>query len=127
MKPTRVEVCLGATGLCALFGVTNIAPKEFIWFKASVVEQRTETGWQPFVPNGAWSGVEGSVWQPGYGCLYAVGWPPGLSTNATWRLRVAYGREPSLLGTLINQKLGWEIFKRGRQESTVISSEVKPE
>lgn len=126
MTPTRVEVCQGATGLCAIFRVVNTASNKFIWFKAASVEQKTETGWQPFVPNsGSWSGVEGSVWQPGYGCLYAVAWPPGLSTNASWRFRVPYGREPSALATIINQKLGREIFKSGRQESTVTSSEVK--
>ena len=125
MTPTRVEVCQGATGLCAMFWVTNIAAKQFIWFATASVEQKTETGWQPFVPSGgSWSGVEGSLWQPGYGCLYAVGWPPGLATNATWRLQVRYGREPPTLGIIINEKSGREIFKSGRQESMVPSSVV---
>jgi hypothetical protein len=75
------------------------------------------------------SGVEGSLWMPGYSCLMAVGWPPGLSTNAFWRLRVGYGRDPSDLETLINQRvaqplLGRELFRSSKEENSVSSSEV---
>jgi hypothetical protein len=125
MTPTRVEVTEGATGLCALFRVTNIATKEHIWFRTALVEQKTEAGWKPFVPSGAsWCGVGGSQWSPGYSCLIAVGWPPGLATNATWRLQLRYGRDPSTLGTIVNQKTGWELFPSGKEESTIPSSEV---
>jgi hypothetical protein len=126
MTPTRLEVCQGATGLCAKFWVTNIATKQFIWFKTVSIEQKTDAGWQSFVPSGGpWSGVEGSLWQPGYGCLYAVGWPPGLATNATWRLQVLYGRDPSEFGIVVNQKIGRDIFPSGKGELTIPSSEVK--
>lgn len=125
MTPTRVEVTQGSTGLCALFWVTNIAAKEFIWFKTASVEQKTEAGWKPFVPSGgSWSGVEGSLWGPRYGCLIAVGWPPGLATNSTWRLQVRYGRDSSTVGIIVNQKTGQEIFTSGKEESTIPSSEV---
>jgi hypothetical protein len=125
MTPTRIELCQGATGLCAMFRVANITSNQFIWFKTASVEQKTETGWRPFVPSkGSWSGIEGLLWRPGYACLVAVGWPPGLSTNASWRLQVSYGRDPSTFGILVNQKLERDIFKSGREESTVSSSEV---
>ena len=115
-RPTRIEVCQGATGLCAVFYVRNVTSNRFLWFKTVAVEQKMQTGWQSFLPSGAsWSGVEGSVWSPGYGCLYAVGWPPGLPTNATWRLQVRGGREISGWRRLVNQKIGREIFHGGGQ------------
>src|SRR5688500_850066 len=81
MLPFRVETCEGATGLCALFWVTNTSPN-IINFKTDSVEIKTGNGWEPFLPTGAlWRGVEGSLWFPNYGCFYAVGWPPGLPTN----------------------------------------------
>jgi hypothetical protein len=125
MTPTRVEVTQGATGFCALFWVTNITAKQFVWFKTASIEQRTEAGWEPLVPSGgSWSGVEGSLWSPRYGCLIAVGWPPGLATNATWRLQVRYGRDPSTFGLIVNQKTGREFFKSGKEEATIPSDEV---
>ena len=126
MRPTRIEVCQGATGLCAMFWVSNSCATESIWFETDSVEQKTETGWQHVVPSGlSWSGVEGSVWFPGYGCLYAVGWPPGLPTNATWRLQVCSGREPSGLRQLVNEKIGRRIFRSGGGNAIVLSTEVR--
>jgi len=125
MTPTRIEVCQGATGLCAMFSVRDVSSNRWIWFKTASIEQKTPTGWQTFSPNGtSWSGVNGGYWSPGYGCLFAVGWPPGLPTNAKWRLRVSYGREPSRLGMVLNQKLGREIFHSGREEAVISSEEV---
>lgn len=125
MKPTRIEVCQGATGLCAMFSVRDVSSNRWIWFKTTSIEQKTPTGWRTFLPNGTpWSGVEGGLWSPGYGCLYAVGWPPGLPTNATWRLRVSYGREPSTLRRRVNRMIGLAIFRSGREESVIASEEV---
>jgi hypothetical protein len=125
MIPFRVEVCEGATGLCALFWVTNTSPN-VISFKSDSAEIKTDKGWQPFLPAGSpWRGVEGSLWQQNYGCFYAVGWPPGLLTNAVWRLQVRHARDPSLLGILINQKLGRTIFRPGKEFSTP-TAEVVP-
>ena len=125
MTPTRIEVCQGATGLSAIFSVRDVSSNHWIWFKTSSIEQKTPTGWQTFSPNGTpWSGVEGGYWSPGYGCLYAVGWPPGLPTNATWRLRVSYGRDPSGWRMVVNRKLGREIFHSGREEAVISSEEV---
>ena len=125
MLPFRVETCEGATGLCALFWVTNTSPN-IINFKTDSVEIKTGNGWEPFLPTGAlWRGVEGSLWFPNYGCFYAVGWPPGLPTNTVWRLQVRHVREPSLLRILINQKLGRDLFRPG-QEFTSPTAEVVP-
>lgn len=125
MKPTRIVVCEGATGLCAMFSVRVVSSNRWIWFKTASIEQKTPTGWQTFLPNGTpWSGVEGGLWSPGSGCLYAVGWPPGLPTNATWRLRVSYGREPSTLGRRVNRKIGLAIFRSGREEAVISTEEV---
>jgi hypothetical protein len=127
MGPPRIEVCGGASGTCALFLVTNITRHQFLWFKTASLERKTETGWERFTPtNGAWSGPEGSLWAPGYGCFVAVGWPPGLPTNVCWRLQLSYGRDPSELGILINQKSGREFFHSRKSENTVLSSTVSP-
>jgi len=115
----------GATGRCALFWVTNITAHH-IWFQTTSVEQKTETGWQVFIPSRrSWSGVGGSDRLPSSGRVQAVGWPPGLPTNASWRLRVRYGRDPSPLGNIINQKLGRVIFHSGTERTLIASSEVK--
>ena len=133
MTPTRLAVCQGATGRCAMFMVSNISSNRYIWFNTASVEQKTETGWQQFIPSsGSWFGLEGGEWSPGYGCLVAVGWPPGLATNASWRLQVRYGREPSSLGIKLNKMIGRQLFPpglipfhRGEPEADVKSSEVK--
>lgn len=111
MTPTRIELCQGAAGLCAMFWVGNFPSNQFTRFNTVSVEQKTETGWQTFSPSGnAWSGVAGNLWRSGYDCFYAVGWPPGLPTNAVWRLQVRYGKEPSGLGVRLKQILGWDIY-----------------
>ncbi len=126
VTPARVELCRGATGLCAVFLVTNITKSKRIWFETSGVERRTDSGWQPLAPDpSSWSGVAGSVWTPEYGCLYAVGWPPGVSTNASWRLQMRYGLEPPDVGLAINQVLGRNVVPRGKVVQAVPSSEVK--
>jgi hypothetical protein len=125
MGPPRVEVCGSGSGACALFLVTNLTSGQYLWFKTAWVERKAETGWERFTPtNRSWFGPEGKLWGPGYGCFIAVGWPPGLPTNACWRLQVSYGRDPSELGIVINQKSGREFFHSGKAESTLPSSEV---
>src|SRR6266496_3199306 len=105
-SPFRVEVVpQGATGLCALFRVTNVRRSGYILFSTSSVETNDGRGWTAFVPAGSWSGVGGSTWTPGYTCLYAVGWPPGLPTNSSWRLQLSVAREPSGFYRYANEKL----------------------
>lgn len=125
MGPPRVELCGGATGCCALFLVTNTTSNQCLWFKTGLVEQKTAGGWKRFVPGTtAWSGIDCGLWTPGYGCFLAVGWPPGLPTNACWRLRMGYGLEPSKRARLVNNYLGWELFHSGKEENAFYSSEV---
>lgn len=122
----RIEVCYGAAGTCALFEVRNVTSNQFLWFKTASLERKTEKGWERVDSiEGVWSGVEGNLWSPGYACLYAVGWPPGLPTNATWRLQVRHGKDPSLLARLINQKIGRDIFRSGKQKAVVASDAVE--
>jgi hypothetical protein len=125
MGPPRVEVCGGAAGYCALFLVTNTSPKQCLWFKTGFVEQKTAGGWKRLaLGTNAWSGIAGSLWTPAYGCLVAVGWPPGLPSNACWRLGMDYGAEPSGLARLVNARLGWDLFHSGKKENALYSSEV---
>jgi hypothetical protein len=127
MGPPRIAVCGGATGLCALFLVTNMTSNEFLWFKTPFAEQKIAGEWKEISHElNGWRGIEGGLWSPSYGCLIAVGWPPGLPTNATWRLRVAYGREASGLRLYINHRLRREIFHGSKEENFVSSSEVVP-
>jgi hypothetical protein len=123
MQPVRIEVVEGAAGMCALFRVANVGTNRPLDFKTLSIESTNRRGWVPFVPKTAWNGIEGAHWEPGYGCFYAVGWPPGLPTNATWRLRLSVTREPSGVRRLVNRMLNREVFgPSGRQ--TMLSSEV---
>ena len=124
MQPVRVEVCQGATGVCALFRVTNMSTNSYIRFDTSSVERKDERGWAQFAPVGSWAGVGGSVWSPGYSCLYAVAWPPGLATNTAWRLQLSVAHEPSGLREFVNRKLGREVFGAYGRQAAESSSEV---
>ena len=123
MQPVRVEVVQGATGRCALFRVTSVSTNNYIRFNTSSVESNDGRGWAQFAPVSSWAGVEGSVWSPGYSCLYAVAWPPGLPTNMAWRLQLSVAREPSGLREYVNRKLGREVFGPYRRQA-MVSSEV---
>ena len=96
-KPLRL-VNGDAKGLCALFIVTNNSTTQAIWFDTASIEQKIAAGWKPFVPSGSWREVGGLQWLPRSGCLLAVAWPPGLATNATWRLQMSYGQDTSTYG-----------------------------
>ena len=126
--PNRLELGRGATGRCALFWVTNTGnPHERVWFDAMRVEQKIDGQWHAFVPtNARWSGVEGSIWNGGYGCHYAIGSPPGLPTNAIWRLQVRCGRDRSSLKLAINSWMGREFFRRTKEYVSFPTSEVIP-
>lgn len=123
MEPVRVEVCQGATGVCALFRVTNASTNRWIRFDTSTVERKDGQGWAQFSPVGSWAGVGGSVWSPGYSCLYAVEWPPGLPTNTAWRLQLSIAHEPSGLRAFVNRMLHREVFGAYGSQAGV-SSEV---
>jgi hypothetical protein len=119
----------GATGVCAMFAVTNIG-KDAIWFDTSTVELKTAVGWQRTTPNlTAWSGIESdgmnSLWPPGKGCLYAVGWPPDISTNAVWRLRIQYGKAPSRFAQALSDKFDLDFFTRRKAEQIISTAEIQ--
>jgi hypothetical protein len=40
VKPTRIEVCQGATGLCAMFSARAVSSNRWIWFKTASIEQK---------------------------------------------------------------------------------------
>ncbi len=61
-----------------------------------------------------------------YGCTYAVGWPPGLDTNAVWRLQVRCGKDRSSLQLWINSLLVRQIFRNSKEFVTLTSTEVVP-
>ena len=118
---------IGATGRCALFWVTNITA-HYTWFQTTSVEQKAETGWQECIPSrDSWCGVGGSGWPPRFGRVQAIGWPPGLPTNASWRLQVRYGPDPPPWAISVNTKFHRVIFhSRDDEGSPVASSVVQP-
>jgi hypothetical protein len=121
----RFEVAMGATNLCAVFWFTN-ASAASVWFKTDCAERKVDGKWVECArPGGQWNGLEGGMWTKGSGCLYAVGWPPGGPTNATWRLRVRCGNDLSVFKIVVNQKLG-AIFSPSKSFDIFPSGEVVP-
>jgi hypothetical protein len=125
--PDRLDLAQGASGRCALFWVTNTsAPDHSIWFDSWQAEQKVEGQWALVPTNSQWRGVGGSQWMGGDGFRQAVGWPPGLATNATWRLQVRSGKDISRLQGRINMKLGRHLFHRSEKYVTFPGPEVVP-
>ena len=126
-RPYRIAVAGNPSGLCALFQLKNTGFLRAIGFETSGLEVLTEDGWEQFSPTGAWQGIVGDTWFPGSGCLFAVGWPPGLSTNASWRLVVRSRLELTIPGEVINQWSGKRIFSFDkRMKYTALSTPVVP-
>ena len=126
MSPVRVCMSQGTTGLCALFRVTNPDANASAQFNTTGIEVNQGPGWESVPVPGPSYGVGGGSWTPGYGCLYAVGWPPGVSTNATWRLQVSVAHEPARGNWRgrINRLLHHEFFGL-YDKQTITSSEVR--
>ena len=126
MSPVRVCVAQGTTGLCVLFRVMNPAANVSAQFDTTGIEVNQGHGWELVPVPGRWYGVAGGAWTPGYGCLCAVGWPPGVSTNVTWRLRLSVAHEPARGSwrQKINRLLHHEFFGLYDQQ-TITSSEVR--
>ena len=125
----------GATGLCAMFAVTNVSKDSAIWFETVAIQQKTDNGWQrtptdpyrtPPNPNKpAWSGIDADgLWSPGYGCLFAVGWPPNLPTNAVWRIEIKCGRGPSKLAQFLSDKFDLDFLTKRSPEQIILTPEV---
>ncbi|HTH49716.1 MAG TPA: hypothetical protein VMB21_19540 [Candidatus Limnocylindria bacterium] len=110
-KPFRLCVPGSPTGTCALFQLKNVGRLRSIGFETLGVEQLTREGWRPFSPTGPWQGMNGSVWTPGSAALFAIGWPPGLASDATWRLTLRWRRELPVIKEVINQWSGRQLFR----------------
>ena len=111
-KPYQLSV-FGSSddGTYALFRLKSLGRIRPIGFETLGVEQLTAEGWKPFSPTGPWRGMSGSVWFPGGGStLVAIGWPPGLSSNATWRLALRWRRELPIPRKVIDQLSHWNLF-----------------
>jgi hypothetical protein len=109
-KPFRLCVSGSPSGTCALFRLKNAGGLRCIGFETSGVEQLTTEGWRPFSPTGPWQGMKGAVWPPGSSALFAIGWPPGLSSNTTWRLALRWREELTIPAEVINQWSNRKIF-----------------
>ena len=141
--PGRSTVLNGITGLSAIFAVTNLSPDASIWFDTCAVEQKVEGGWRriPVAPYGSrvtdqvrvggnpWFGIASEevndAYPPETCWHYVVAWPPDVPTNASWRLQLRYGPQPSPKATKLDDALGLVLFaKRGRGQ-TILTPEVR--
>ena len=98
-----------AKGTCALFRFKNMGSRS-IAFDTVGVEELTAEGWRAFRPKGKWEAMSGCEWPSGSSCLVATGWPPGLSTSATWRISLRWGSEFINPAKLIHEWLGRAIL-----------------
>jgi hypothetical protein len=125
VRPVRLELFQGATGLCAVFEVKSLATKSSIQYKQESIEKRTEAGWITSSHNPEHTGIAGMRWTPGYRSLYALAWPPDLPTNATWRVVLSVQRETEGFRRWANERLRREIFKLPTYgKHTIYSGEV---
>jgi hypothetical protein len=134
----------GAAGLCAIFAVTNAGKDTSVWFDTCAVEQNVGTEWRrtpvlpyalrvteiPRIGETPWVGITSDSvnnnYPPGTAWYYVVEWPPGVPTNACWRLELRYGAQPSPKAQKLDDALGVRLFsKRGRGE-TLLTPEVRP-
>jgi hypothetical protein len=100
-----------AKGRCALFRFQNEGRARSIAWEIVGVEELTAQGWKVFRPNARWEGgYAGMKWPPGSSGLQAIGWPPGLPTNGTWRLSLRWGPEFIAPAKVINYWAGKPIF-----------------
>jgi hypothetical protein len=93
LRPYRLIVQGSATGTYALFNLKNANHLRSIGFETVGVEELTTNGWVASHPALPWQGIKGAVWLPGSGAVWAIGWPPGLASNATWRLTLRWRQE----------------------------------
>jgi hypothetical protein len=110
MQPVRLEVVRGGSGVHAVFRVGNMSSNYFIRFWSITVEKNENGKWTDAGQAFGINGLNGSRWSPGYSCLYAYPWPPGLPTNSTWRLQLVAGRERSGWSKYVNDKWRRDIF-----------------
>jgi hypothetical protein len=88
-------------------------------------ESGNADGWHATEAGGFFTAPMGMLWAPGHGCVYAVPWPRAVTAETPWRLRLWVRREPNIYLTLINQRLGRELFGP-RGDHSVTSAVVRP-
>jgi hypothetical protein len=118
MTPPRLAVISNGHGLHAVFAITNRSTDHYLQFGIDRIEKQVGDAWVEH-PAGQTSVALGMRWLPGYGCAYAIPWPPGLPAETPWRVNMWVKREPGLHLGLVNQWLHREIFRPyGRHSST---------
>jgi hypothetical protein len=140
--PERPTVLNGITGLSAIFAITNGSQDASVWFDTCAIEQKIQGEWQwtevpPYESRvsqkrGAggtpWSGIASAdvnhVYPPGTCWNYVVAWPPGVPTNASWRLQLRYWRRASPTAMKLDDKLGVNLFARRGRGQTILTPEV---
>lgn len=127
LRPVRLEMFQGTTGLCAVFDVKSLATNRFIQFEQEAIERREGREWKTSSRTAKHSGgISGMRWTPGYKCLYALPWPAELSTNAAWRAVLSVQRETGGFRLWVNNRTRRDIFKLPTfGKHTVYSSEVE--
>jgi hypothetical protein len=65
------------------------------------------------------------VYPPGTCWNYVVAWPPGVPTNASWRLQLRYGRWASPKALKLNDALGMDLFPRRGNGQAIFTPEVR--
>ncbi|MCL5096611.1 MAG: hypothetical protein M1608_03565 [Candidatus Omnitrophica bacterium] len=142
-RPVRAPtVNANFKGLCAIFAITNAGKRASVWFDTCAVEQRVGSGWrrfevQPYNTRGypetgganPWHGIasdmSGADLAPGTYLNYAVEWPREVPTNASWRLELLCGIEPSTAARKWDANLGIRWFTRRRNGQTIYTAEVR--
>lgn len=141
-RAERSTVLNGITGLSAIFAVTNGSQDASLYFDTCAVEQKIQGEWQrtevpPYesrvrqkrgVGAPPWSGIASDDvggYPPGTCWNYVVAWPPGVPTNATWRLQLRYWRCASPTAMKLDDELGIDLFPRRRSGQTILTPEVR--
>ncbi len=139
----RATVLNGITGLSAIFAITNDSQDASVCFDTCAIEQKSQGEWQrtevpPYdsrvtqkrrVGGTPWVGIASEdvnhVYPPGTCWNYVVEWPPGVPTNATWRLQLRYWRRASPTAMKLDDKLGIDLFPRRGRAQTISTPEVR--
>ena len=143
-RPNGPTVLNGSPGLCAIFAVTNLSQDVSIWFDTCAIEQKVGGEWRriPVPPYQArvsaqlrigatpWFAIASDevnhVYPPGTCWNYVVAWPREVPTNATWRLEVRYGRQPSARARKLDDAIGFNLFARRGKAQSLSTPEVNP-
>lgn len=125
LRPVRLAMVGGTTGLCAIFRVQNLTSNLYLAFEGQSLQILGEGKWVDVGAPTRMCGLGGSRWSPSYSCLIAVAWPPRIPTNALWRMVVDVKREPGGIRRRINDYMQREFFTlQPYAKHTIRSTEV---